>query len=208
MRRSVSAVVLGMCLALLAGCVAGEESDSAAQDLTGTVTQARACKVQMAYLDAPLEAFTSVAFARLPADLKTRLTKAWGDNPFESSSTLAVPSVGKVFVLEQATGNGTTTEFYDANGEPLLVASTQGSGSWLSFRLPFAPPTSFDGGTPSSSSPLQCSYGSDAGHPYDGGYPDASRDGGAYDASSPYDASAHDASSPSYAYSDAGDAGR
>lgn len=205
MRRSLSAVVVGGCLALLAGCVAGEDSDSAAQDLTGGVAQARACAVQSAYLDAPLDAFKWVAFDKLPEKLQTRLTAAWGDDPFESSSQLMVRNVGQVYVLEQATANGSTIEFFDVNSDPIATATTR--GSWLTFRLPYTSPAGGDGGA-SSTAALQCGYGTDAGFPYDGGSPDASswdggsypHDGGAYDAS-PYDAS------PWYPSTDAGDAG-
>lgn len=83
--------------------------------------------MQSAYLDAPLEAFKQIAFDQLPGKLQTRLTSSWGDDPFESSSLLTVRNVGQVYVLDQATPNGSTIEFFDVNSDPIATATTSGS---------------------------------------------------------------------------------
>lgn len=120
---------------------------SSANDITGSLANAKACAVQDSYEAAQLSAFQNATKSDLPSTITT-------SNP-TSVARFTVANVGPVWVVEE----NNLISFYDAMGTVVARASEQGSTS-LTWFQPNNQPTVCHGASSSSGSP-----GVDAGPP-------------------------------------------
>lgn len=125
--------------ALAFGCTAPSDgTGSSANDISGSLSNAKACAVQDGYEAAPLSAFQNVT----KADLPTSITAS---NP-TSVARFTVAGVGQVWVVEE----NNLISFYDASGAAVARAAEQGSTS-LTWYQPNNQPTVCHGASSSSS---------------------------------------------------------